>query len=324
MNRIIWLDKLKAVAIFLVIWGHIIINCISYEQKYRIAGLIYSIHIPLFLIISGILVNKKSIKDTIKNVFNKFLIPYVSWCMILSAFYIGMKLFQIELLGENLTIITEGIFHNFLWFIKAYVISYLLYQFLPFNNIIKCLSGLTLLFIANIVYINNSNLAELFSLSLYTYSFFSIATVFKKKITNVHLYGVMFLLLFLLLVPFATWQNNYFVASFKHIYDYNEWYIYIVRLLLGFSISVALISLKDIPPLNFETITSKIGKETLSIYMLQSLLVEAVLPRIITIDKFPIGIVYSFLISICMLFICYYCVILLKRIKFVNMILFGF
>lgn len=324
MNRIVWFDKLKAFAMFLVIWGHIILNCIPGEQKYDIAGLIYHIHIPLFLIISGILIKEKTFKETTQTIVKKFVIPYIVWCVILSSFYIGTKLFSISLIKENLIIIANGISNDFLWFIKAYVLSYLLYQLLPYKNITKCISGTILLLILNIVFINNNNLSQIFSLTLYTYTFLSISTIFKSKIQNLSIYGCLFIILFLLLLKHATWENNYFTASFREIYNSPQWHIYATRLIIGFSISLALISLKNIKYLNSETLLSRVGQHTLSIYMLQSLLVEAVLPRFVTIEHSFIGIIYSLILSFGMLLICYFIINQSKRIKFVNNILFGF
>lgn len=50
-----WMDLLKAFAIYLVILGHIINNCIKGGYYHPLIGIIYTIHIPLFLMISGTL-----------------------------------------------------------------------------------------------------------------------------------------------------------------------------------------------------------------------------------------------------------------------------
>ena len=52
-NRIAYLDIAKALAIFLVVWGHVIVfnNTASYED--RIAKAIYSFHTAFFMFLSG-------------------------------------------------------------------------------------------------------------------------------------------------------------------------------------------------------------------------------------------------------------------------------
>lgn len=50
------IDYIKALAIFLVILGHIITNCIYDGKQSIFNGIISFIHIPVFLFISGFLV----------------------------------------------------------------------------------------------------------------------------------------------------------------------------------------------------------------------------------------------------------------------------
>ena len=53
-KRIDALDLLKSLAIFLVIWGHVIQHCLSLnpgdEPVYRV---IYTFHMPLFMVLCG-------------------------------------------------------------------------------------------------------------------------------------------------------------------------------------------------------------------------------------------------------------------------------
>lgn len=53
-KRIIWLDLLKALAIFFVIWGHVIHHCgFSIHDYTSVCGWTYSFHMPLFMTLSG-------------------------------------------------------------------------------------------------------------------------------------------------------------------------------------------------------------------------------------------------------------------------------
>lgn len=56
-NRILSLDYMKALAIFFVVLGHLIDGVDSETNPFRI--FIYSLHMPLFFIVSGFLSSKK-------------------------------------------------------------------------------------------------------------------------------------------------------------------------------------------------------------------------------------------------------------------------
>lgn len=75
-KRIDWIDSAKAIGIFLVIIGHIMISP-------RLRGLIFSFHMPLFYFISGLLFSiKKPFKDFLLSKSKSLLIPYVAFSII--------------------------------------------------------------------------------------------------------------------------------------------------------------------------------------------------------------------------------------------------
>ncbi|MBO5865872.1 MAG: acyltransferase family protein [Bacteroidaceae bacterium] len=322
-KREIWLDYLKCIAVFLVVWGHILLNCVTNDLKYNVAGIIYAIHIPLFLVISGYLITDKPISATLKIIFKRFIIPYIVWCIIMSLFYLGKKrLTNIDLLVENIIAIKDGILYDFLWFIKAYSLSYFLYQILKFKTLYRAIIGIVVLVVLNLMFLNIKPFSQLFSLTLYTYTFISLSSLIKDYIKSITVYqGLGCLLLFVLLSPFITWENNYFNMSFAVLYENSKWYIFIVRLLIGISASLFLISLKclfDEQRLSI-SIIPKIGEHTISIYLLQTLLVEGVLPRIIQTDS----ILLSFILALFMLLLSYMVVIALEKNRILNSVLFG-
>lgn len=322
-KREIWLDYLKCIAVFLVVWGHILLNCVTNDLKYNVAGIIYAIHIPLFLVISGYLIKDKPISATLKIIFKRFIIPYIVWCIIMSLFYLGKKrLTNIDLLVENIIVIKDGILYDFLWFIKAYSLSYFLYQILKFKTLYRAIIGIVVLVVLNLMFLNIKPFSQLFSLTLYTYTFISLSSLIKDYIKSITVYqGLGCLLLFVLLFPFITWENNYFNMSFGVLYENSKWYIFIVRLLIGISASLFLISLKclfDEERLSI-SIIPKIGEYTISIYLLQTLLVEGLLPRIVQTDS----ILLSFILALFMLLLSYMVVIALEKNRILNSVLFG-
>ena len=78
-NRVYWIDALKAIAIISVVIGHSPgIQGYNYIVKY-----IYSFHIPLFFLISGILFDPKMAENDLSAFLQKqargLLIPYFAW-----------------------------------------------------------------------------------------------------------------------------------------------------------------------------------------------------------------------------------------------------
>lgn len=88
-DRIKYLDYAKGFAIILVIFGHVLYYPIGYESSLAIpfAKWIYSFHIPIFFIISGILLAYKfydedNIKFDYKEKVKKLIVPYYIFSLI--------------------------------------------------------------------------------------------------------------------------------------------------------------------------------------------------------------------------------------------------
>lgn len=121
IKRIEYIDIAKAIAIFLVILGHVI-NGTIYKT------IIYSFHMPLFFILSGINLNVPTVgnfKSLIKRVLTKkihtLMIPYFLWALIYSElnvknlFYIGYGSWQTLGLAQSL---------SSLWFLPVLFVSF--------------------------------------------------------------------------------------------------------------------------------------------------------------------------------------------------------
>lgn len=70
------IDILKGIGIILVVIGH--------NSSGVLRNFIYTFHMPLFFIISGFLFSKKNIKDYLMNSFQRLLIPYFLFLILLS------------------------------------------------------------------------------------------------------------------------------------------------------------------------------------------------------------------------------------------------
>lgn len=288
-QRNLWFDYLKAFAIYLVIFGHIITNCITDGSDSKTCGIIYFIHIPLFLVISGILVKDKPMNLGFwKGVLSRFVLPYTVWTIILTTFFLGFKHLRNDGFIVNILAYLRN-WHTFFWFIQTYLFVYILWQTLKIFNIWKrLLVGSNILIFLNwlIIRFENWGAGALFaSLSLYTYTLFGASVCIKAYCHPVNKWHIMIaLLIFAMCLPFATMSNNYFEMTFNDMVETGRYHIFFIRLIAGVCISFTLIysTHKITPPIKF---IQDIGQRTLQIYLCQSLLVEAVLPRIIHIPN---------------------------------------
>lgn len=88
-KRDVTLDMMKGVGIFSVVLAHFISSC---------RHLIYSFHMPLFFIISGILFSPRGIKETIHKDFKRLVVPYLIVCLI----YLILDLLRTIVTHENI------------------------------------------------------------------------------------------------------------------------------------------------------------------------------------------------------------------------------
>lgn len=138
MARIELIDSLKGYAIVLVLLGHVIVfsNPREFSQSWLFI-FIYAFHIPLFLFLSGYLINQKPVGPFLKFAFKKcrgLLFPYFIWLFIsiivVNAFIfnnvVWMYLLQHLVLYDNI------------WFLPVLFISFLiLYLFIRIENILS-------------------------------------------------------------------------------------------------------------------------------------------------------------------------------------------
>ena len=106
-KRIEWIDSLKLFAIFLVVWGHSMhLGWIREDYFTGVDGLIYSFHMPLFMILSGFLSYKLSNGDfDWKKRFVNLIVPCITF---------GLFCFVIGIVNLNF------------WFLKSLFICYVL------------------------------------------------------------------------------------------------------------------------------------------------------------------------------------------------------
>ena len=324
-----WLDSLKAFAIYLVIAGHAMNNCIENGDTSRVSGVIYFIHIPLFLVISGVLTKDKPMDIRFwRNILLRFVLPYTVWTIILTTFYLGIDRLLHDGVQANALVYLKNWGHSFLWFIKVYIIIYVLWQALKkLSPVIRLIVGTALLVMGNLLFLDEPILSELLSLSLYSYTLYGTGVCMRSyasRFSSIHLF--LFLLAFVCCLPFATPANNYFNCSFRVMFEQGNWHVFVIRYIAGVSTSLFLIHCKSVEYKLMGGVKiwiQKIGKRTLQIYLLQSLLVEAALNRIFHAPNEMPYIVAAFVIAAVMTYLCSLIVGLTSRSRLCRLFLWG-
>lgn len=118
-GRILYLDAIKAVLMFLVIWGHVIQYTNAQEGLDNpIAAFIYSFHMPMFMMLSGMFFKKQlqlRIFEMLRKNFKRLLLP---------ALVICISLFLLVCINKPRGI-NESI--NWLWFSRPWFVTTLFF-----------------------------------------------------------------------------------------------------------------------------------------------------------------------------------------------------
>ncbi|MBR1386550.1 MAG: acyltransferase family protein [Bacilli bacterium] len=222
IKRIKWIDTLRGIGMFFVIFGHAFVNKKNIIRKY-----IYSFHMPLFFFISGLTTKRSDIKvlPFIKKKMKSLLLPYLFINVFVLLFkYITSFLFDlyknIDLIG-GIEFFFKG-YSNKLpciqsWFLLCLFIIEIMFYLLTrvFKDDIKLSISIVLIFILGILY-SRSNYTFLVYFHLDTsligllfyhlgYLFMKHIKVFEKFITS---YYSIILVIILLMGGYILQDNN--------------------------------------------------------------------------------------------------------------------
>ena len=120
-GRLLYIDKLRALAMALVVMGHTIYFCMYHEERFNdsIFNVICSFHVPLFFFLSGVVItNPPDIKKFLAKA-KKFLLPF---------FVVG--LINALLIDKVYLFFVNG-GHNGYWYLLTLTIFYLM--IIPFK-----------------------------------------------------------------------------------------------------------------------------------------------------------------------------------------------
>lgn len=311
-ERVLYWDVCKAIAIFLVIWGHSLQNLTTdnnYWLEDGISQILISFHMPLFMIISGYFAYsslQKSFALVIRKKVVQLLLPSVVWGIIISS--IAMA-FHCDFTLSRLLYIAENTIYSY-WFLKSLFMCYFLVmlgtyiyrwgrigaiivftifllgigEYLNYASTISMIPffcfGLLLRRYENMIF-NNAKIIVTLSICIYCFCM----TTWRSEDYNIYLH------------PFA-WRGE-------------ELKCYLIRCLIGISGSVILIffvryiHIKNAVS-RISAFLADIGTKTLGIYLIQALFAEGVFKMFaIQVDIFMANIpnainpiVYDFVITL--------------------------
>ena len=264
-NRNFKIDNCKAILIFLVVFGHLLEFNITPFNNY-ILLVIYSFHMPLFVFFSGMLAKYDKGK-----IVNNIVVPYMSIQLISYIFY---NFFQ----PTDFSLV---IGYTSLWYLISLFSWYML---IPFFE--KCKHPRVLILIAFLVGLiigYDKNAISIFSLSrtivffpFFLLGFFSKKANFKP-LSSKTLYKIcMFFLAILIAVFIFIFRNtiNVMWAYGSHYYSFLE-YNAMIRLIIYIIAVLWLFIFNALIP-NIKCFISKIGKNTISIYLFHYFIVYSI------------------------------------------------
>ena len=309
------LDFFKGLLIWSVVLGHTLNALCPAENVLHL--FLRTFDLPMFMYISGYLLKGSLVrhdwKQLILNKFTNIVVPALIWMCISLLF------------GDKC-------FYYFLWAVFASsLIVCICEKFftMPWMScLLVCLAAITF----HIIPFNVINISFLYPFFIIGYYSKNIAQIGWEK-------GLVSFLMFVLLFIFV-WQPDFSIwKSGGYVLRNSEYMLKVValRLIIGmagiYTIAFLFGSLYDrCEKLSLINMFVGIGKETLSIYLLQHVIVEILLSRIVkdsglsmllANNSLLVGYVLSPLVSLILLFLMYSVILLIQKIKYAKW-LFGF
>lgn len=333
IKRIEYIDVTKLLAIFLVIWGHVMQfgylypTDISFYNN-RLWELIYSFHMPLFMTISGIFADRllsKSFDRVIVEKAIQLLLPAVVWSVIWNLFiqiYQGVA-FDWSAFGLQ-------IFLDF-WFLKSlFICSLIFYVSIKVlkNKVWACIVS-CLLFVAIFpIYYSN-----VFFLLPYFWMGYFIKDFLLK---NRHRLMIAMVSLAVFVVLFHFWKGLYTVYAMPSLifdvrnfsFSLNNLFLSLYRFAIGaFGSLTILFLMKEIVKKKAKIgELANWGRHTMGVYLVQSFVIYFIFhfykfPRTISIYCF--NLIYSPIISLVVLLVCLLILFVIRKFDFLKLFFLG-
>lgn len=269
-KRIVYVDILRGFLILTVVFGHIV------DVYDTLNIIIYTVHMPVFFIISGMLTSvncKTSVLKYLEKKLKSLLIPYFIFCLITIVFYILINKGITGYIKTQILSVIIGAGVGASWFLIALFIAEVIYLILnkTINNKNINIVIITLLFILGL---NGKELYNSFYLvttyrALIALGFYSLGAYTTNCLKRIDISNFIVLLMFLFTIFLGIKNGRIDLWGL----EFKNKILYVFNSLIG---SLALICLfKNI--FNKEIkILSYLGKNTLIIMSTHQILIEII------------------------------------------------
>lgn len=320
-NRINYMDAIKALAMFLVIWGHCILHLSSWNKNDDIVFVVINtFHVSLFMMVAGYFSTSSLSLGFSKMLLNKtkqLIIPCLLWggiITLLCAYYNQ----------DTSKILTD--FIECLWFLKSLFFCYIL-----------AFIALRLGTVPTVLVILASMVLTIFKMNVMFPAFMLGIYIKKKELAGVEIgkRWVFWLTLFVFVFMAYFYDGHYFNSPNRIMGIIKEgslstWLAYFgktaYRILIGNcgALSVFLIFRGLLISLD-NNIICKIGRETLGIYILQTVLLETILKQYITFygNHSVMDFVIAPILSLIIMMLCYILTKVMSKSEIIGKLLLG-
>lgn len=338
MKRIDFIDALKGLAIFFVLWGHSIQDLRNGSDFFHnpLYEFIYSFHMPLLFLISGFFF-KSALKYNLREFLYKKSLQLLLPCLVWTLIFKGVELLSYTLIDHSKinwipelkkTFLAEV---GYLWFLKelfiSYCLVYLAYKILK----VEWLAFLmTICFVLIMPYLG----MQRFLLPMFV-SGILLKDHYQFVLRNLRWQLVLFGTSFAICMYF--WDGNYtvYITKFPTIikwsalsFDFSNLDISLFRFLIGLSGSLFWFLLFQLFYKEnwLYTQLQTIGYNSLGIYILQSSLLEKIVNVIVnfpTINIDVYNLIITPIISVIVLLVCIALMKIIQRNKSISLLFFG-
>lgn len=359
-SRIIWIDLLKCMAIYTVVAGHMM-SCEVFQSQIGLNTyelFIVSFHMPLFTILSGMFFSAEdNVGFFLKKKFIGILLPYIFWSFI---WYFIKPLAELIISGSaihasNIIWLTkffllDGLCFYGWWFLRGLFICFLFaYTSVKIANIfaqnhyllgglLSCIILYVLTFVGVIP--NQIEKNSLLKGFIFMYPFFWTGYALRKLNSyadRFHIWHVA-VVVFLFIILLLGWERTYSFYSmntsalsssgYADIVGWKVIYCTLYRYVIGVvgSLTFILVFCKLFSKKTDKAglvLYQNIGKETLGIYILQSLVYWS-LPNRDILKLGNVGnFIFSLVIAVIILAISYLIIRITAKGKYFGLVLWG-
>lgn len=325
----------KAVAIFLVLVGHVVQYSGKSGPDNCLWAFIYSFHMPLFMFMSGMFAVKSMNLTTGRFVYKKFvqlLLPVASWSVFAVLLFHGGISTYLDLVSLS---------GMYLWFLKILFLCYLLMFILNRISMFMRSHRISLFPICFFIILVLLLLPvkDYFYWNLcFMFPFFLCGSLFNKyrSVLFAHQYKSFLFSVLVFVVLLVWWDYRYtiyfsnapFVSINPFCFDVRALTVYAYRFFTGLSGALAVIFLCKIVYGRFKDSSVMpfllgIGNCTLGIYVVQTFVVEQFLIRMKLNLSDLQTYIYSFFIAFTGLVVCWTVVSFLDKFRLARLILLG-